>query len=315
MKAAIRQHYGLAGVTHQINWSDATKQRSGESVSNYTARTLEELSAHLAETKSLIHGKDRVPTAQGSLTTLLDQIHAKYGAQTEEQPFSRLALGIMGKNYRRAQDAFDLQAQDIRVDKVQTNLLALLFSEMSVQGLANSAIRNMVIQMTEKLHGDMFFPKEFDQENPTIASPLALLTDKMTQIEQQIGRSNGNGASVHSMATDKPVMNNPVHHQQDISENTGTSSASVDAAAAAKKKAKADKKKQKARDKKNGQNGGRVHATESSDKSCTFCQLTGHIAAECFKKKTCEKFGYAPKGGAHAVDVQHAGTSGNDRWQ
>jgi hypothetical protein len=56
-KLAFRQHYGIGGKTHKLNWADSFHQRSSESTAEYFARSSAELANHLRESETLLFDK------------------------------------------------------------------------------------------------------------------------------------------------------------------------------------------------------------------------------------------------------------------
>jgi hypothetical protein len=57
-KLAFRQHYGIRGKIHKLNWADSFHQRSSESRAEYFARSSAELANHLKESETLLFGKE-----------------------------------------------------------------------------------------------------------------------------------------------------------------------------------------------------------------------------------------------------------------
>jgi hypothetical protein len=71
-KLAFRQHYGIGGMTHELNWADSFHQRSSESTAEYFARSSAELANHLRESETLLFGKE---SACADITAPFTNLH------------------------------------------------------------------------------------------------------------------------------------------------------------------------------------------------------------------------------------------------
>jgi hypothetical protein len=281
-KLAFRQHYGIGGMTHKLNWADSFHQRSSKSTAEYFARSSAELANHLRESGTLLFGKEY---ACADITAPFTNLHTAIETEIRNDT---VTVESFTRQLRAALTASTaaMKAHDMnRLKSYRTNLHTFLNSQAIFQGIRSATSRTFATEQLDK-QGDEIYSKR---------GTMLLITDKIIEQERVLGLSlnaplNSAAASTSSALPPPPLATDPtveaLQKQQQKRKGKGKGKGKGTSNAISTDNAE----------------NGNVNASDvavvppirrpSNGKECQFCERSGHVEAECFSKKACLKHGH-----------------------
>jgi hypothetical protein len=195
-KLAFRQHYGIGGKTHKLNWADSFHQRSSESTAEYFARSSAELANHLRESETLLFGKEY---ACADITAPFTNLHT---AIETEILNNTVTVDSFTRQLRAALTASTAAMKThnmARLKSYRTNLHTFLNSQAIFQGIRSATSRTFATEQLDK-RGDEIYSKR---------GTMLLITDKI--IEQERVSGSTLNAPLNSAAASTSYA--PLRHQ------------------------------------------------------------------------------------------------------
>jgi hypothetical protein len=281
-KLAFRQHYGIGGKTHKLNWADSFHQRSSESTAEYFARSSAELANHLRESETLLFGKEY---ACADITAPFTNLHT---AIETEILNNTVTVDSFTRQLRAALTASTAAMKThnmARLKSYRTNLHTFLNSQAIFQGIRSATSRTFATEQLDK-RGNEIYSKR---------GTMLLITDKI--IEQERVSGSTLNAPLNSAAASTSYA--PLRHQwQRIQLLRLSKSNNRNEKRKGKGKGKGDSNAISTDNAEHGHvNASNVAVVPpircpSNGKECQFCERSGHVEAECFSKKACLKHGH-----------------------